>query len=111
MTILHRGVVFTILHQSFDNKIKFLEAETTAAEKKAAAITPDFIAALEAFGDKALIERVAEAMAPMALLGAQEHGILPAVGELLKGTQLGESLTKVLAAPKNGNGSSKRADV
>lgn len=75
-----------------------IEAEVAAVVEKAKAITPEFIAALQAFGDKALIEKVAQSMAPMAILGVGEHGVLGAMGELLKGTGLGDTLAKAAGA-------------
>jgi hypothetical protein len=41
--------------------------------KKAAAVSPDLIAALNAFGEKAMIAQVSEAMAPLSLLGRRRR--------------------------------------
>lgn len=45
-----------------------LEAEVKAVVAKAAAVSPDFIAALQAFGDKDLMAKLAEAMGPLAII-------------------------------------------
>lgn len=36
---------------------------------KASAVSPDLIAALSAFGERAMIEKVAQSMAPLSILG------------------------------------------
>lgn len=66
-----------------------LELEKLAAESKELAertksVTPELIAALQAFGDKATIQKMAEAMAPMALLGGKS--VADVLGNLLKGS-------------------------
>ena len=63
--------------------IEELKAKTEAVAEKAKAITPDMIAALQAFGDKALAEKMAESMAPMALLGGKS--VADVLSQLLKG--------------------------
>ncbi len=42
-----------------------------AAIEKVKAISPDLIAALQVFGDKALAEKMAESMAPLTILGGE----------------------------------------
>jgi hypothetical protein len=46
-------------------------AHVKAAAEKARAFSPDLIAALQAFGDRALAEKMAESMAPLAILGGE----------------------------------------
>jgi len=77
-------------------KKAWLEAEVKAVVDKAAAIQPDLVAALNAFGERELIEKVSTAMAPLAMI--KQTGIMEVLGELLKGTNLG----KHLAEPSNG---------
>jgi major vault protein len=69
---------------------EWLAAEVDAVVNKAKAITPDLVAALEAFGDRALIEKVSEAMAPLAMI--QKTGVMDVLGNLLQGTELGKRL-------------------
>jgi major vault protein len=69
----------------------WLEAEVKAIVDKAAAVSPDLVAALNAFGERALIERVSEAMAPLAMI--KQSGVMDVLGDLLKGTQLGKHLS------------------
>ena len=72
-----------------------LQAEAAAVVTKAGAVSPDLIAALQAFGDKALVERVSESMAPLAILGGES--VTEVLAKLLHGT----ALEKVLpAAPQ-----------
>jgi major vault protein len=73
-----------------------LNAEVEAVVKKAQAISPDLIAAIGTFGERALIEKLSESMAPLAILGGTS--ITDVVKKLLEGTKLAEFIT----APKNG---------
>jgi len=76
-----------------------LAAQTDSLTKKAAAVSPDLIAALQAFGDKALLEKMSESMGPLAILGGKS------VSDVLKGlvehTPLAKHL-EALSAPSNG---------
>lgn len=72
--------------------LKNLTAEVQAVVDKSKAITPDLIAALQAFGDKELLRKVAESMAPMALLGGSS--VTDVLSNLLKGTDIEKYLTK-----------------
>jgi major vault protein len=72
--------------QRLDQRLEALQAEVQAMVAKAEAISPDFIAALQAFGDKALAERMAESMAPLAILGGKS--VAEVLSSLLKGTKL-----------------------
>jgi major vault protein len=78
-------------------RLRELESEVRAVASKAEAISPDLIAALQAFGDQALAERMAESMAPLAILGGES--VVDVLGRLLRGTKLGH----VLDAAANGS--------
>lgn len=80
-----------------DQRKAWLEAEVRAVVDKAGAVDPALVAALTAFGEQNMIEKVSEAMAPLAMIS--RTGVMEVVGELLKGTKLGDRL---LPAPKNG---------
>lgn len=71
-------------------KKEWLQAEVQAIVDKAKAIDPNLTAALNAFGERALIEKVSEAMAPLAMI--KQTGVMEVLGELLKGTALGKHL-------------------
>jgi major vault protein len=75
-----------------------LKAEVEAVVAKAAAISPDLIAAINAFGERALIEKISESMAPMAILGGTS--VTDVVKKLLEGTKLAQ----YIQIPQNGNG-------
>jgi len=75
-----------------EQRISNLRAEVEAMVAKAEAISPDLIAALQAFGDKALAERMAESMAPLAILGGRS--VAEVLSGLLKGTKLENVLLK-----------------
>lgn len=67
-------------------KTKELQAEIKAMVEKAGAISPDLISALQAFSDKALLEKMAESMSPLAILGGES--VADVFGRLLQGTKL-----------------------
>jgi major vault protein len=79
-----------VQQQKLAQELQKIKAEVEAVVSKAGAVSPDLIAALQAFGDKALAEKMAESMAPLAILGGKS--IAEVFGNLLKGTQLGNVL-------------------
>jgi major vault protein len=72
--------------QRLQQQLARLRAEVEAVVNKAGAVSPDLIAALQAFGDKALAEKMAESMSPLAILGGKS--IAEVFANLLKGTKL-----------------------
>lgn len=70
--------------KEMNQRIQELKAESDAITKKMEAITPNLIAALQAIGDKDLIARVAESMAPLALL--EGNSVADALNKLTRGT-------------------------
>ncbi|MFO0548704.1 MAG: SPFH domain-containing protein [Polyangiaceae bacterium] len=85
--------------QALEQRLAQLTAEVKAVVDKAGAVTPELIAALQSFGDKALIERVSESMAPLAILGG--GSVIEVLSKLLRGTALGDKLgERALEAPK-----------
>jgi len=79
-----------IAQGKLDQKLRELAAEVTAVAEKAKAVSPDLIAALQAFGDRALAEKMAESMAPLAILGGES--VSEVLGRLLRGTPLARLL-------------------
>lgn len=77
-------------------ELRKLETQTQALVDKAAAVSPDLIAALSAFGDRAMVEKVAESMAPLSILGG--GSVVDVLKKLLEGT----NIAKQLEAPTNG---------
>lgn len=77
-----------------------LSAEVEAVVKKAQAISPDLVAAISAFGERALIEKISESMAPLAILGGKS--VTDVVKQLLEGTKLAQ----YIQAPSNGSSKS-----
>lgn len=63
-----------LAHAALEQQVQWLQAEVDAMVRKAKAVTPDLVAALQAFSDRALAERVAESMAPLAILGGKSVG-------------------------------------
>jgi major vault protein len=81
----------------------WLEAEVQAIVEKAKAVSPHLVAALTTFGEQGMVERISEAMAPLAMI--QKAGVAEVLGKLLEGTKLGD---KLLPTPKNGASSSSQ---
>jgi len=77
-----------------DLQLAKLKEEVKAHVEKAGAITPDFIAALEAFGDKAALQAACEAMAPLSILGGKN--VAEVIQNMIGNTPLGDALSKVL---------------
>jgi len=87
-------------------KLKEIEAQVQAVVEKSKAISPDLIAALNAFGERAMVEKVAEAMAPLGILSGGKKSVVEILQELLKGTALSNQLGSVLTESKT-NGTAK----
>lgn len=75
-----------------DHKLRELDAEVRAVSEKARAVSPDLVAALQAFSDRALVEKAAQSMAPLAILGGES--VSDVLARLLHGTPLAQALTK-----------------
>jgi major vault protein len=73
-------------------RLRALQGEVAAVAEKARAISPELIAALQAFGDRALAEKMAQSMAPLAILGGES--VADVLARLLKGTKLAHLLSE-----------------
>ncbi|WAS98134.1 SPFH domain-containing protein [Nannocystis punicea] len=80
----------SVQQQQLDQRLRELQAEVAAVVEKARAVSPDLIAALQAFGDRALAEKMAESMAPLAILGGES--VAEVLGRLLRGSPLARLL-------------------
>lgn len=98
-----RDLELEIARRQLEQRLTLLEGETQSVIRKAEAVSPDFIAALQGFADKALAERVAETMAPLAILGGRS------VGEVFSGLLHGTALEDVLKKGSNGAAQSRPA--
>jgi len=81
-----------VADKRLEQRLRELAAEVQALAGKAGAVSPDLVAALQAFSDRALAERVAESMAPLAILGGDS--VADVLGRLLAGTTLADVLSK-----------------
>jgi major vault protein len=78
-------------------RVAMLRAETAATKERMAAISPDLVAALQAFGDQATIERLAEAMSAQAFLRTVGgESIVDILTKALQGTGLADRLPGAL---------------
>ncbi|GAB4339206.1 MAG: hypothetical protein OHK0038_18250 [Flammeovirgaceae bacterium] len=84
-----------IAEKMLAQKLQELNAEVQAVVSKAEAVSPDLIAALQAFSDKALAEKMAETMAPLSILGGKS--IAEVFSNMLRGTVL-ENVLKLKAS-------------
>jgi major vault protein len=75
-----------LAQKQLDQRLAELKGEVEAVVNKASAVSPQLVAALQAFSDKALAEKMAESMAPLAILGGRS--IADVFSQLLKGTVL-----------------------
>jgi major vault protein len=85
-----------LAQQKLDQRLKELQGEVSAVVDKARAVSPDLIAAMQAFGDRALAEKMAESMAPLAILGGES--VSEVLGRLLRGTPLARLLAPEVKA-------------
>jgi len=74
------------------SRIVELKAQVQAIVDKAGAVSPNLIAALTSFAEHESIERVAQAMAPLAIL--RNSGVNEVLGKLLAGTPLAKHLLR-----------------
>lgn len=81
-------------------ELRRLEAEVHAVAEKARAVSPDLVAALTAFGDRALAEKMAQSMAPLAILGGES--VSEVLARLLRGTKLAQVLAPALTGGDGG---------
>lgn len=85
-----------VASRQLDHRLALLDGETQSVIRKAEAVSPDLIAAMQSFGDRALAERVAQTMAPLAILGGRS------VGDVFAGLLRGTALEGVLNRGTNG---------
>ena len=90
----------TITQEVQNLKLAVLRAEVEAVVEKAKAVSPDLVAALNAFGERALIEKVSESMAPLAILGGTS--VQDVLAKLLQGTALAKHLNSTVNGTSNG---------
>jgi len=86
-------------------KINLIRAEVQALVDKAHAVSPDLVAALQAFSERHMLEKVAASMAPLSIMGGTS--VVDVLKKLLEGTALAKQLDTVapaVAAAVGGNG-------
>jgi len=83
----------TLAHEAAcnDQEIRLEQASAEAVRIRAQAVTPQLVSALQAFGDKDLAGRLAESMAPLAILGGTS--VTDAAQKLMKGVGLTSLIT------------------
>ncbi len=81
-----------LAQKTLEHELLKIKAEVDAVVNKANAVSPDLIAALQSFSDKALAEKMAESMGPLSILGGKS--IAEIFANMLKGTSLENVLAK-----------------
>ncbi len=95
-----------IAEQDLTQQLTLLRGEVEAVVNKAGAVSPELIAALQAFSDKALAERMAESMAPLAILGG--NSVADVFAQLLKGTVIEQVLQSGSNVRRESEGEERR---
>lgn len=90
-------MLLNLSQRELEQDLAEMRAEVEAVVAKAQAVSPDLVAALQAFADKALAEKMAQSMSPLAILGGKS--IAEVFANLLKGT----NLARVLENGQNGS--------
>jgi major vault protein len=81
-----------VSNAQLQQQIAELQADVEATVQQAQAVSPQFIAAMQAFADKALAEKLAQSMSPLAILGG--NSVADVFSQLVKGTILEKVLTE-----------------
>ena len=95
-----KELLIALEQKLLEQRIENMKAEVEAVVSKAEAVSPDLIAALQAFGDKALAEKMAQSMAPLSILGGDS--VAEVFSNMLRGTVLENVLGKALSPKKEG---------
>jgi major vault protein len=103
-TVTKRETEIALDKKAQENKLAFLQAEVQAVVDKAKAVSPDLVAALSAFGERAMVEKVAQSMAPLSIIGGDS--VIDVLKRLLEGTNLAKQLN-VPEVSSNGTSKSK----
>ncbi|EAY30564.1 hypothetical protein [Microscilla marina] len=83
-------LLLDIAQKELEQELELLRADVEAVVQKAEAVSPKLIAALQSFADKALAEKVAKSMSPLAILGGKS--VAHVFSNMLKGTKLAHVL-------------------
>ena len=89
-------LLLDIAQRELQQELELLRAEVQAVVSKSEAVSPKLIAALQAFADKSLAEKMAKSMSPLAILGGKS--VAQVFSNMLKGTKL----ANVLESSMNG---------
>jgi major vault protein len=83
-----------IAKAQMEQRIQELQAEAAALKERMAAISPDFVASLQAFGSQIVATEAAKAMGPLAILGGES--VADVLSKMLKGTALEGAVSEAL---------------
>jgi len=88
-------------------ELQKLQAQVQATVDKGKAITPDLIAALQAFGDKELAGKLAESFNVLGIVGGGKKSVAEIFNELFKGTVLGNQLANLVKGEEKSSGAGR----
>ena len=81
--------------QRIEQRFLQLKEDTAEFVKRTKAVSPDLIVALQAFGDKEMIAKMSQAMAPLTYLGGES--VAEIVGKIFAGTPIAATLLQLLS--------------
>lgn len=81
-----KDMELAVSREVLEHRLVELRAEVEAAQLRAQAFSPELVAALQAFGDQHLAGKLADSMAPLAIMGGKS--IAEVFATLVKGTAL-----------------------
>lgn len=102
-TVTKRETEIALDKKAQETRLTMLQAEVQAVVDKAKAVSPDLVAALSAFGERAMVEKVAQSMAPLSIIGGDS--VIDVLRKLLEGT----NLAKQLSLPESSTNGSTRS--
>lgn len=91
---LDSAQTLSVQRSELELRLQSLAAEAESLVKRAAAISPDLVAALQVFGSQVVATEAAKAMAPLAILGG--NSVADVLKNVLGNTQMGKALASGL---------------
>jgi major vault protein len=87
-----KDLEFQFVTAEAELRMREMEAEVQAVISRGKALDPALFAALNAFGERAMVEKIAEAMAPLSIIGGGKKSVVDILGDMLAGTSFASHL-------------------
>jgi len=95
---LSKEMRIELAQKELEQELIRIKADVDSVVEKAKAVSPDLVAALQSFSDRALAEKMAQSMAPLSILGGKS--IADVFANLLKGSALENVLKPITQGKK-----------